>query len=434
MPEATPFNINIPDAALEDLRRRLENTRWPDDFGNEDWGYGANKNYLQELVAYWQDSYDWRKQEQEMNEYDHFKITLDDVPIHFIHVKGKGPNPIPLLISHGFPMTSWDQNKLIKPLTDPEGHGGDPAVSFDVIIPDLPGHAFSSPLRKTGVNFMTTADLWVRLMQDVLGYEKFALHGGDWGSMVSQQIGHKYPQHIIGLNSTMSPQLGLWGGEALPPLEDFEDDEKHLFAINQQSMLEAGSHVGSHLFDPQTQAFALHDSPVGQLAWMVEIRRTWSDCNGDIESRFSKDELITQTMLYWLTETYGTAARFYAEARLDPWIPLDDRKPVVRTPSSLSLPALETYEMPRKRDAEYYDLRQTHYLKAGGHFLAMEEPELIVYELRDFFGKITGRNEGLSGHPKISLTPHAPWEKPRVAHSPMPDADTKRPVHGASQG
>ena len=392
MPESLPFKIDIADADLDDLRTRLANTRWPAEFGNEDWSYGANRGYLEEVVRYWLEEYDWRAQEEEMNSYAHFKTVIDEVPIHFIHERGKGPDPIPLLITHGYPMTFWDMNKLIKPLTDPASFGGDPNVSFDVIIPSLPGHIFSSPLRKTGVNFMTTADLWVVLMREVLGYDRFAIHGGDWGSMVSQQLGHKYPEHIIGLNTTLTAQLGFWGGAPLPDEDAFAEDEKHLFASNAQAGLEAASHTtGTHIFDPQTQAYGFHDSPVMQLAWMTEIRRRWSDCGGDIETRFTKDELITQTILYWLTETYVTAARFYAEAARDPWKPVDDEKPVVRTPTALSLFPVEVYVMPQKMNEEHFDLRQTHHLPSGGHFAAMEEPELLVEELRGFFGPLTGR-------------------------------------------
>ena len=179
--EATPFTIAIPDERLADLDRRLRQTNWARDYANDDWRYGTNGEYLRELVDYWITSYDWRAQEAAMNDYDHFRVELDGVPIHFMHVRGQGPNPKPLLLTHGWPWTFWDFKDVIGPLTDPASHGGDPAESFDVVVPSLPGFGFSTPLDKTGINWWTTADLWARLMKEVLGYERFGAHGGDWG-------------------------------------------------------------------------------------------------------------------------------------------------------------------------------------------------------------------------------------------------------------
>ena len=387
-----PFSIDIDQAALDDLRYRLKRVRWPADYANGDWGYGANRDYLEQVIEYWLSSYDWREHEKEMNSFQHFKVTIDDVPVHYIYERGKGPDPIPIILTHGYPMTFWDFNKVIRPLADPAAHGLDPAQSFDVIVPSLPGYGFSSPLTKPGVNFATTADLWVTLMRDVLGYDRFAAHGGDWGTMVSSAMGHKYPQHLIGINLTMAAPMEIWSGEPLPSEAEFEPDERHSYAENVAAVAEAASHTsGTHVLDAQTQAYGLHDSPVAQLAWMTEIRRTWSDCGGEIERRFSKDELITQTMIYWLTETYVTAARYYAEATRHPWQSIDGLKPVVRAPTSLSLFPREVFVMPRKWTETYYDLRNTSHLPSGGHFAAMEEPGLVVDEIRRFFGGLRDR-------------------------------------------
>ncbi len=189
MPKKEPFTISVPDATLEDLRARLARTRFPRDFGNSNWEYGTNTAYLKELVEYWHTKYDWRKHEREMNSYANYKTEIDGIPIHFIHEPGKGPNPMPLILTHGWPWTFWDLHKVIGPLTDPAAFGGDPRESFDVVVPSLPGYGFSTPLTTTGINYWKTADLWVKLMQDVLGYKRFAAEGGDWGAIVTAQLG-----------------------------------------------------------------------------------------------------------------------------------------------------------------------------------------------------------------------------------------------------
>lgn len=189
--QAEPFRVDVPDADLADLRQRLAHTRFAADIDNATGTYGVPTARLGELVTYWRSGYDWRAQEQAINELPMFKVEIDGLPVHFAHVRGKGPAPTPLLLTHGFPWTFWDFHRVIGPLTDPAAHGGDPADTFDVVIPSLPGYAFSSPVTRSGVNFVTTADLWVRLMQEVLGYDRFAAHGGDWGALVTAQLAHK---------------------------------------------------------------------------------------------------------------------------------------------------------------------------------------------------------------------------------------------------
>ncbi|WP_231635841.1 epoxide hydrolase family protein [Novosphingobium sp. ST904] len=209
--DVTPFEFRASDDALADLRARLERTRFAADFANEDWRYGFNGDYLRELVAYWLDGYDWRTQENAINAWPQFKTEMDGVPIHFIHVKGKGPNPTPLILTHGWPWTFWDYRELIGPLTDPAAYGGDPADAFHLVIPSLPGYVFSTPLTTPGHNFWTTADLWVKLM-DGLGYPRFASHGEDWGAFLTAQLGHKYPDRMIGVHFTTMFPLDMFGG------------------------------------------------------------------------------------------------------------------------------------------------------------------------------------------------------------------------------
>lgn len=380
----TPFEVNIEDAVLADLHDRLCMTRFPDDLDNDDWRYGTNTAYLKELVNYWVSDYDWRKVEQEINTYANYRTEIDGVPIHFIHEPGIGPDPVPLILSHGWPWTFWDFKKVIGPLSDPGKFGGDPADAFDVIVPSLPGFGFSTPLTTTGINFWRTADLWSKLMRDELGYNRFAAQGGDWGSIISAQLGHKYAEQLIGVHLSLSFPLDFFV-KGLPGEEEYADDEKQNYHHTQKRMLHASSHVSVQCTDPQTIASALHDSPVGLLSWLVERRRNWSDCNGDIEKVFSRDDLITTAMIYWVTNSYVTSARFYWESAHHLWAPEHDRMPVVEAPTAVALFPQELCLMPQQFLQRYYNLKQLHNMPRGGHFAPSEQPELLVDDVREFF-------------------------------------------------
>ncbi len=380
----TPFEVNIEDTVLADLHDRLCKTRFPDDLDNDDWRYGTNTAYLKELVDYWISDYDWRKVEQEINTYANYRTEIDGIPIHFIHEPGIGPNPVPLILSHGWPWTFWDFKKVIGPLSDPAKFGGDPADAFDVIIPSLPGFGFSTPLTTTGINFWRTADLWSKLMRDELGYNRFAAQGGDWGSIISAQLGHKYAKQMIGVHLSLSFPLDFFV-KGLPGEEEYADDEKQNYHHTQKKMLDASSHVSVQCTDPQTIASALHDSPVGLLSWLVERRRNWSDCNGDVENVFSRDDLITTAMIYWVTNSYVTSARFYWESAHHLWAPEHDRMPVVEAPTAVALFPQELCLMPRQFLQSYYNLKQLHTMPRGGHFAPAEQPELLVEDVREFF-------------------------------------------------
>jgi len=377
------FRIAIPEATLQDLRDRLARTHWPIDFANSQWAYGTNRAYLEELVDYWIHKYDWRKHEQEMNTFSHYKTTIDDVPIHFIHEPGKGPKPMPLILTHGWPWTFWDLHKVIRPLADPASFGGDPADAFDVVVPSLPGFCFSTPLTKPGINFWRTADLWVTLMQDVLGYKKFAAEGGDWGALVTSQLGHKHAQHLIGTYLSLAVPLdfltnGLQVGE-------YASDEKAAQARTQEAAPTIVSHLAVQTHDPQTLAYAMHDSPAGLAAWMVERRRAWSDCGGNVERRYSKDDLLTFITLYWGTDSFVTSVRYYYEATHNPWTPGHSRTPVVESPTAIGVFPRELLIPPRKWAERYYNLKRWTPMTAGGHFAPSEEPEQLVKDIRAFF-------------------------------------------------
>jgi pimeloyl-ACP methyl ester carboxylesterase len=385
--EPHAFSVEVSDEILTDVKQRLERVRWPLDPGNSDWSYGVDRAYLEDLVDYWINSYDWRSHEREMNHWDQFKVDIDGIPIHYIHAKGKGPSPVPLILSHGWPWTFWDYKKVIGPLTDPAAYGGDPKDAFDVIVPSLPGFGFSSPLDRTGVNFALTSDIFHVLMRDVLGYEKFAAAGGDFGAHVSAAMGHKHASDLYGVwVSLISPTFvfDVWEEKMAFTEDDYEDDEKPLF----RHMMDVWPHLTSHMEvqarDPQTLAYGLHDSPVGLAAWLIERRLWWGDCNGDIESRFSKDDLITTAMIYWVTETFYSSARYYAEAARNPWRPSHDREPVIEAPTGLAVFPKEVIQMPRSWQDSFYNVVHRKTMDAGGHFAPMEEPNAVVEDIREF--------------------------------------------------
>ncbi|HUE37878.1 MAG TPA: epoxide hydrolase [Candidatus Binatia bacterium] len=386
--KAERFEIAIPDSALTDLRDRLARTRFAEDFANDQWAYGTNGAYLAELVGYWRESFDWRAQEKAMNAFSHYRTTIEDVPIHFIYEKGRGPRPMPIVLSHGWPWTFWDLQKVIRPLADPAAFGGDPQDAFDVVVPSLPGYGFSTPLRKTGFNFWRTADLWTKLMQDVLGYGTFAAEGGDWGALVTAQLGHKYADRVLGVYVHLLAPLDIFLG-ALPAASEYGPGEEGWFERNLHFFTAESGYSALQSTKPQTIAFALNDSPAGLLSWLVEKRRTWSDCGGDVETRFTKDDLCTTAMLYWATGSYGTSARYYYECTHNPWRPSHDRQPVVEAPTGVGV-FKDVVLLPRKWAERYYNVKQWTAMPRGGHFAPMEEPELLVQDVRKFFRRLRG--------------------------------------------
>jgi pimeloyl-ACP methyl ester carboxylesterase len=379
MEAVAPFRVEIPQADLDEVRDRLKRTRWPSEpFVNDDWQAGANLAYMRELVDYWLSHYDWRAHERAMNAFPQFKTEIDGVPIHFIHQRGKGPNPMPLVINHGWPWTFWDMRKIIGPLSDPAAHGGDPADAFDVVAPSLPGFAFSSPVGKEPANFFTTADLWVKLMAR-LGYERFATQGGDIGAMVSSQLGHKYADRIIGahlhlLLPTKAPR---------PEPADFTPEEAAFGQRTAQFMQDGSGYMHIQRTRPQTISYAMHDSPVGLAAWLVEKRRAWGDTRDGLETVFSKDDLITTAMLYWLTETYVSSAKHYYDSRFTDHV--HDRVPVVEAPTGVLQFKGDVILQPRKWAERYFNLKRWNVAERGGHFAPMETPQVLVDDIRAFF-------------------------------------------------
>lgn len=383
---AQPFKIEIPDEALEDLDRRLRAARYAEDFANDDWGYGVNGDYLRELVDYWIDGYDWRAQEAQMNEFNHFRTEVDGVPVHFIREPGKGPNPIPIIMSHGWPWSFWDYREVIRPLADPASYGGDPADAFEVIVPSMPGFGFSTPLRTPGINAYGVADYWHKLMTEQLGFDRYAAQGGDWGAITTTQLGHKYASELYGIHVSMLLPLNIWENDTpwavAGPSRDAMPEAAFEEALDIQRRI--ASHVAVHMLGPQTLAFALNDSPVGLLAWILERRRAWSGCGGDVEKSFSKDTILNLIMIYWLTGSVGTSMRIYAEAGNVGWQASHDRSPQIEAPTGVSYFAHDVV----RRVPEVEALCNLHFRKdhaEGGHFSAAERPDAIVEDVRATF-------------------------------------------------
>lgn len=383
MNNAQPFVADIDQATLNDLRTRLTNTRWPDVIGADAWTYGVPRDWLRDMAGYWASDWDWSTQASAMNEFEHFKTDFDGVPVHFLRAPGKGPDPTPLILTHGWPWTFWDFKDVIAPLSDPAAHGGNAADAFDVIVPSLPGFGFSTPLTAPGVDVAAVAGLWVRLMQEVCGYDRFAAHGGDWGALVTAQLSHAHAEHLIGAHLALPVIPGI-DRRALTA-DAYAQDEQWMLERAAESGPLIHSHVAVHTTDPQTLAYAMADSPVGTAAWLWERRRNWSDCDGDIETIFDRDHLCTTAALYWCTGAFTSSLRLYFEHFNKPWPLVHDRTPVLEAPTGFAVFPKDVVQLPRRVAEENTDLRRWTVMPRGGHFGAAEAPELMVDELRAFF-------------------------------------------------
>ena len=387
-----PFRVDVPQPVLDDLRTRLEMTRWPDDHHNENWRFGAKRAYLEEFVAYWLDEYDWRAVESRINALPNFIVDVDGQPIHYVHVPGRGPNPRPIVLTHGYPWSFWDYRKVIGPLSDPAAHGGDPADAFDVIVPSVPGYVFSAPARD-GVSARQTAELWVRLVRDVLGYGPFIAAGGDWGAVISIMLGHLDPDDVSAVYVTLpnfAPALRntFEGFE----LDDLDDDEREWYTTNWRRGAKPGRPVvrtDRNLFAPQTDAYAGHDSPLALAVEIIEARRRAGDIGGDLESVFSREELVTNIMLYWVTESWVSAKRFYWHTARDPVELVPGREPLVPVPTGVGVFPGEAFYVPKRFVERDANLVHWSPQPAGGHFAACEQPELFVEDVRRF-GRLLG--------------------------------------------
>jgi microsomal epoxide hydrolase len=381
-----PFKVNVPQNVLDDLQQRLARTRWTDEVKGSCWDYGTNLDYLKELVDYWQHQYDWRKHEAELNKYQQFRTEVDGVGIHFIRERGQGPNPTPIVLIHGWPDTFYRFHKIIPMLTDPASYGGNPNNSFDVIVPSMPGFGFSD---RKAMAAGAIADLWAKLMTEGLGYKKFAAAGGDLGTEVTKSLAFKYPEAVKAIHLT---DVGYPTG-----MEDFSTmskAEQEFATLCQQWWYTEGAYNMLQSTKPQTLAYSLNDSPVGLAAWIVEKFYAWSDSAGDIERRFTKDEMLTNIMIYWVTETIGSSVRMYLEnARaIYAQAPAAPSNQPSQVPAAVvSFPG-DTAPLPREWAERNVNLKRFTEMPRGGHFAAWEEPELFVNDLWEFFGELRAQN------------------------------------------
>jgi len=369
-----PFRIEVPQADLDDLRARLARTRWPDQLKDVGWDYGIPLDYLSELAEYWRTRYDWREHERELNAFPQFTTTIQGQRVHFLHVRSPEPDAVPLVMTHGWPGSVVEFTKVIAPLTDPRAHGGDPADAFHLVLPTIPGYGFSGPTSEPGWNVARIALAWDELMAR-LGYERYGAQGGDWGSSISRELGVSVPGHVIGVHLNM---LLPSGGLDLPDLTDVE--KRRLDRMRQFRTTGMG-YGAIQSTRPQTLAYALTDSPAGQLAWIVEKFRDWTD--GDLpEDAVDRDQMLTNVTLYWLTGTAGSSARLYLEAaRSGAWGP-----PAQSTvPTGVAVFPHEIAPPVRRFAEQSNNIVHWSEFDRGGHFAAMEEPDLLVSDVRQFF-------------------------------------------------
>lgn len=370
-----PFTVSVPTGTLDDLRDRLSRTRWTDEVTGAGWDYGTNRDYLQALVAHWQHDFDWRAQEAAINAFAHFRADVQGTNVHFIHERGTGPNPIPLLLLHGWPGSFVQMLRIIPLLTRPPANSSDDAVSFHVVAASLPGYGFSDRPAEPGMSVARMASVFHELMTDQLGYDRFAVRGSDLGAGVLGQLALTYPGSLIG---THQGGTNPWFGD-VP--DDLSAAEQAFVANAQRWSQEEMGYAMEQSSRPQSLAYALNDSHAGLAAWIVEKFRRWSDCDGDVEHVFGKDDLLTNLTIYWATETIGSSIRLYYESARNPgaWGQAD-------VPNAMAMPPDDMFPTPREWAEHSTRIDRWTELSRGGHFPEWEVPEELAADIRAFFG------------------------------------------------
>jgi microsomal epoxide hydrolase len=376
--QPTPFELRIPDEAIADLKARLARTRFPDAAPGEAWEFGTDVAYMEALVAYWRDRFEWREEEARLNRFPQWKLPLAGIDLHFLHVPGKGPAPCPLLLSHGWPGSVFEFLDIIPRLTDPARFGGDPADAFTVVAPSLPGYtlSFTPGQKRFGVEAM--AECFAELMT-ALGYRRFAAQGGDWGASITSYLGYAHAERLVGIH------LNLLSVRRDPSLLANPTPEEGRYLEQLQAFLkEETGYQWIQGTKPQTLAFALTDSPAGLAAWIVEKFHTWTDSGGTIENAVSRDRLLADISLYWFTGAIGSSFWPYWARMHGPW-PIPDGK-TVDVPMGYAQFPVEILHPPRSVAARTYtDIRRWTVMERGGHFAALEQPEALAHEIREFF-------------------------------------------------
>jgi pimeloyl-ACP methyl ester carboxylesterase len=367
-PAPKPFSLGVPDTAIADLRERLARTRWPDEPPLEPWSSGTSVGYLETLTDYWRTGFDWRQWEAKLNAFPQFTVPIRGIDVHFIHAPGRGPNPMPLLLSHGWPGSVLEFHKLIPLLTE----------QFTVVAPSLPGYTLSFKPGQPRFGVVEIAETFAELMS-VLGYQRFAAQGGDWGAFVSSVLGHRFPERLIGihLNLLAVRRDGKLAGEPTPTEKTFLAELNHFLKEETGYQWIQGTR-------PQTLAFGLTDSPAGLAAWIVEKFRAWTDCNGNPENAVSRDEMLANISLYWFTGAIGSSFWPYYARMHGPW-PIPEGG-TVKVPMGYAEFPREILRPPRSlAEKTYTDIRRWSVMKKGGHFAALEQPDALAREVKEFF-------------------------------------------------
>ena len=379
MSEPTPFTLRVPDADIADLRERLARTRFPDSSPGDPWTHGTSVDYMRELVAYWRDTFDWRAAEAKLNAYPQFKLVKDDIDLHFLHVPGKGPTPRPLLLMHGWPGSVFEFVDFIPRLTDPEKFGGDPADSFTVVAPSLPGYGLSFRPGQKRYGVEEIADAMTDLMSRTLGYSRFAVQGGDWGGITAARMGAVHADRLIGIhvNLLSVPRDPKAIANPTPEQKVFIDQLKHW--LDEETGYQAIQGT-----KPQSLSFAMTDSPAGFAAWIVEKFRSWTDCDGDVERALTREQMLSNISFYWFTAAIGSSFYPYYFRMHRGW-PVSPEQPATAPTGYAEFPK-EMLHPPRSiAEKTFTDIRRWTVMPRGGHFAAMEQPDALAEDVRAFF-------------------------------------------------
>lgn len=378
----TRFSIQVSDEALQDLTRRLHATRWTDEIEADPWRYGPPVEYMQAFTRHWIEHYDWRAEEARLNRFAQFTTQIDGQQIHFIHEPGVGPNPTPLILTHGWPGSFVEMRHIIGLLTDPGAHGGDPADAFSVVVPSIPGYGFSGRPTQPGMDYDAVADLWVKLMAR-LGYDQFGAQGGDWGMWVSAALARRHPDKVLGLHLNY---LSARFRPAVDGAKSRTDEEQDFLERAAQWSEAEGGYIAIQSTKPLTLGYGLADSPVGLAAWLLEKFKSWSDCGSTPQEAIALDDLITNIMVYWFTNTAHSAARFYAGSRENPFKMQPGE--MIKPPCAVAIFPRELPMPPRSYVEQAFNIVRWTHMPKGGHFAALEQPALLAQDIRAFFGDL----------------------------------------------
>ena len=374
-----PFKIHVDDEILVDLKRRLAAARFPDEAPDNNWRYGTSLSYLKSLMEYWRTGYDWRRHEAVLNRFRQYKVRIGGIDLHFIHEEGKGSNPMPLLLSHGWPGSVYEFHKILPMLTDPAAHTADAGDAFTVVAPSLPGYAFSFSPGQKRFSVEEIADTFHELMTKVLGYSRYAAQGGDWGAFITSRLGYMYPQSLHGIHINL---LAIRRDPKL--LENPNAEEKRFIEELNVFLKEETGYQWIQGTRPQTLAYGLTDSPVGLAAWLVEKFQRWTDCDGNPENALTRDEMLTDIMVYWVTGAIGSTFWPYYARMHGPW-PIPEGKTVDVPMGYVEFPR-EILRPPRSVAQRLYtDIRRWTKAPKGGHFAALEQPQFLAQEVREFY-------------------------------------------------